>query len=393
MAQQLGMMRVRGKLGNVVGYQNTASDKTNNSFYRERATTVKNPKTQKQATQRAKVKPAAAFYSAFENILNHAFLPSGRAVKNRNKFMQRAMKLNQVPDVRRDDNYLPVLPYQVSEGNLGLDFMTIPGNSPSPIHLKFEYFGGLFSASSASLSTFSSTVINLNPGIVNGEELTFLAIVARKDNPYIRRAESISVVLDTTDTVTTIRDICQGKSIEVDTDNLLGAVNTNECLLAGALIISSKTSSSWRYTKSFMYLTEYAKSLPNITNDVILSYMSAEAQKTSELILQQADNEQTQGVTYIGITEADVRLRDGFPGDLSYTTATMAVNNLGVRVPVVEIVDGEPIILHKVGALNWARITRTNEGVSANVSLDITTWQGNNYIELWELQESWPELC
>lgn len=393
MAQQLGMMRVRGKLGNVVGYQNTASDKTNNSFYRERATSVKNPKTQKQATQRAKVKPAAAFYAAFENILNHAFLPSARAVKNRNKFMQRAMKLSQVPDVRRDDNYLPVLPYQVSEGNLGLDFMTVPGTSPSPEHLMFKDFGGLYVDNTQNLAAYSQSVLNLNQGLVNGQELTFLGIVARTDNPYVRRAESISVVLDTTDTVTTIADICQGKSIKVDGDHLLGAVNTNECLLAGALIISSKTSGSWRYTKSFMYLTEYAKSLPNITNEVILSYMSTEAQKTSELILQQADNGQTQGVTYIGITEADVRLRDGYTGDLNYTSATMAVNNLGVRVPVVEIVDGEPVILHKVGSLDWGHITRTNEGVSADVTLDVTTWQGNNYIGLWELQESWPELC
>lgn len=282
---------------------------------------------------------------------------------------------------------------QVSEGNLGLDFMAIPGNSPSPIHLQFENFGGLFSSSNLTLANYSANKINSNAGIVNGEELTFLAIVARKDNPYIRRAESISVVLDTTDTVTTIRDICQGKSIEVDTDNLLGAVNTDECLLAGALIISSKTSSSWRYTKSYMYLTEYAKSLPNITNEVILSYMSAEAQKTSELILQQADNEQTQGVTYIGITNAPVQMQDGYPGTLSPTSATLAVNNLGVRVPVVEIVDGEPILMYKNSSLNWVKIERTNEGVTANVSLGTTTWQGNNYIELWELQESWPELC
>lgn len=392
MAQQLGMMRVRGKLGNVVGYQNTASDKTNNSFYRERATSVKNPKTQKQATQRAKVKPAAAFYAAFENILNHAFLPSARAVKNRNKFMQRAMKLSQVPDVRREDNYLPVMPYQVSEGNLGLDYMTVPQSAPSADSLYFPYFGQL-TQTEMTLAEWSSQILNLNSGLTNGEEITYLAVIAKANDPYVRRAEHISIVLNTSDFVTKIGDICENKAFTCDSDNLLHAISSSDKLLAGAIIISSKTSSSWRYTKSYMYLTEYAKGLPNITNEVILSYMSAEAQKTSELILQQADNEQTEGVTYIGITNAPVQMQDGYPGTLSPTSATLAVNNLGVRVPVVEIVDGEPILLYKNSSLNWVKIERTNESVSAYVSLETTTWQGNNYIELWELQESWPELC
>ena len=55
-------------MANVVGYKNPASSKANNNFYRERVYTVSNPKTQAQATQRAKVRPAQIFYNAFERV-------------------------------------------------------------------------------------------------------------------------------------------------------------------------------------------------------------------------------------------------------------------------------------------------------------------------------------
>lgn len=384
---------MRGKLGNVVGFSNSASEKTNNNFYRERATTVSNPKTQKQAIQRSKVKPAAAFYSAFESILNHAFLPSQRPVKNRNKFMKKAMQLAEVPDVRKDDNYLPILPYQVSEGNLGLDYLTVPTpNAQQHVYLAFPF--GLDS-DDRSVAYFSNAVLQQYPELLEGEEITYMAIIGKVGAPYVRRSTHFSVVLDLTNNATLMSDLIGLAGLSLDPDGLLGASDTvNDVLLGAALIISSKTSSSWRYTKSFFYLTPYAQSLPNITPEVILSYMSAEAQKTSDLILQQADNEASDGTVYpwrldvVAVTNAE-----GSTGTIAPANASVVVYNSGNRKPVVEMVDGEYVLVNKSADGTWTRLTRTSGDVSALVPIDTTNLADSTFITLMELQRFYPELA
>lgn len=386
---------MRGKLGNVVGYQNTASDKTNNSFYRERATTVKNPKTQKQAIQRSKVKPAAAFYSAFESILNHAFLPSQRPVKNRNKFMKKAMQLAEVPDVRKDDNYLPVLPYQVSEGNLGLDFLTVPTTSSD----EALYFNAGFALGDVSLtvSRYTAFVLDNIPMLQEGQELTFIGIIGQKSDPYVRRSAHFSIVLSLQDNITTLNDIIEGTGLNLGSSAQLRAEDSaDNILLGGALIISSKTSSSWRYTKSFFYLTTYAQSLPNITNEVILSYMSAEAQKTSDLILQQADNQASDGrVHLVSLTELTVANDADHQGTFAPATATAVKDSLGNVILVIDNLEaGSDLgyLMHKNGAGDWVRVKRTNEGVSADVTIDTTTFAGEATLTLNDLRLDAPAL-
>lgn len=389
------MMRVRGKLGNVVGFTNSASEKTNNNFYRERATTVRNPKTQKQAIQRSKVKPAAAFYSAFESILNHAFLPSQRPVKNRNKFMKKAMQLAEVPDVRKDDNYLPILPYQVSEGNLGLDYLTTLINKEAePNHLQSRFY---LDNLAGSVADFSAEILSAFPEMVEGEELTFIGILGTFANNYVRRASHFSVVLDTTNRVTKMSDVIATSGLMLDSEGLFGASNTEtDVLLGGALIISSKTSSSWRYTKSFFYLTQYAQSLPNITNEVILSYMSAEAQKTSDLILQQADNGASDGrVHLVSLTELTVANDADHQGTFAPATATAVKDSLGNVILVVDNLEaGSDLayLMHKNGAGSWVRVKRTNEGVSADVTIDTTTFGGEATLTLDDLRLDAPAL-
>lgn len=387
---------MRGKLGNVVGFTNSASEKTNNNFYRERATTVSNPKTQKQAIQRSKVKPAAAFYSAFEAILNHAFLPSQRPVKNRNKFMKKAMQLAEVPDVRKDDNYLPILPYQVSEGNLGLDYLTIPtGDDPSASSAPVLVFPFAATNDSETVAALSQRWIEQSAGaLVEGQELTFMAIIADSTNAYVRRAGHISVVLNTKNVATTWGDLRDGAGFKFGSDGM--EADSGFYLLGAAIIISSKTSSSWRYTKSFFHLTPYAQNLPNITNEVILSYMSAEAQKTSDLILQQADNEASDGrVHLVSLTELTVANDADHQGTFAPATATAVKDSLGNVILVVDNLQaGSDLayLMHKNGAGSWVRVKRTNEGVSADVTIDTTTFGGEATLTLDDLRLDAPAL-
>lgn len=381
MAQQVGALRFKGKVGNVVGFGNSASEKVNKNFVRQQASSVANPKTYKQAEQRSKVKPAAAFYSAFENVLNHAFLPSQRASKNRNMFMKKAMTLGAIPDVRKDDNYLPVVPYQISEGNLGLDYLTEMADRGS---VNFNIVHNLDTdlARNTTIAALSSAILANTSGLEEGQEITILAIIAQTNNLYVRRAVHISFVLDSTNSLTTVGDILGDKGLEFNTGTNLGIYTTDndKVILAAGCIISSKTASSWRYTKSFMTLTTNADNLPNIEGDVILSYMSAESTATSDKILQQANNSSVANVVIISTTTAAISNATGYSGTLAPATATVAVYNNGSRAVVTMIEDGEEVLAWKDGD-TWKSVKRTNEGVTAGVPLASTNLAGNRTVD------------
>lgn len=387
MAQQLGMMRVKGKLGNVVGFSNSTSLKANRQFYREKATKVYNPKTEKQAAQRAKISPAQAFYRAFEGILNHAFLPSKKATLNRYKFMMGAMSLDAIPDVRKGDAYLPVLPYVISQGGLGLDRLTVPQlNAQGRLD-----FGGLLYDTSIdnNVADYTNRVLGTGVGLKEGYEITLLVISASSTNDYVRKGSFLSIVLDRHNTINTKSELFANKPFTVESGCVVPADGSSVILAAG-LIISAKTKSSWAYTSSKMYLSQYGLDLPNIELEVIRSYMASTVSATSELILQQADNEPTYtGVSYVGLRDVDVLNDSEHQGTISPTKCTVVVTSLGTLEPVI---DNNKVLLHKESNGTWVQLIRTNEGVSAPVTIDTTNLADNTVMYDWYLESWHPEL-
>lgn len=387
MAQQVGALRIKGKVGNVVGFGNSASDKSNKNFVRQAAANVANPKTYRQATQRSKVKPAAAFYSAFENVLNHAFLPSQRASKNRNRFMKLAMLLGAVPDVRKDDSYLPVLPYQVSEGSLGLDYLTTPVNQEETNALGFNIIlgsAGTSISTSSTVADLSSAIKENNVSLEEGEEITVMAVLGNASDLYVRRAVHFSFVLNTQDKITILNDILGNSGLTIASDEIFKIQAVTGTLLCAAVIISSKTSASWRYTKSYMWLTKTGRALPNIEDDVIASYMSAASINDSDKILQQANNSSVSVVKVVSTTTTALSNASGITGTLSPTTATVAVYNSGKRAVVTMLEEGVPVLAYKNGD-NWAAIKRTGTGepaVEASVTIDTTNLAGNPTVDV-----------
>lgn len=386
MAQQLGAIRYRGKIANVVGFKNTASRKTNNNFVRERATTVSNPKSYAQATQRCKAKPAQTFYNAFIEVLNHAFLPADKESRNRNEFLSLAMKNPELPDVPKGVTRIPLNALQISKGSLGLDFMTEGTDATSSIifgNLETSLVGSL---SAASISGLSTDLLTYNPQLVEGQELTFLAVLINESDTNDRLACILTFVLDKSDTITKVGDLSNLLSLQATNGGIelrVGSGLAGYSVGSAGLIISSKTNSSWRYTSSFMQRTSKGEAaytgLAKV--DVIESYMGNRSTQTSDLVLQQANNAPSQEVHVVSISNVAITLAAGVTGTLSNANGALAkMSSGGYRV----VTDANGTI-YNVNGQNGTVVTITTDGTTRNLTMNDTTWAGNPIVKVDEL--------
>lgn len=389
MAKQTGAIRFIGKVGNVVGFKNAASSKAGSQFVREHAASVSNPKSYNQAKQRAKVRPAQLFYQAFENVLNHAFLPSQRASKNRNRFLSLAMSNTYIPDVYKGENRLPrTALYQVSEGALGLDAYTIGAMGSVFDNVVFNLaVSEMPDFKAGTVAEFSNMLISLNPLLQEGDELAFIAVLVSDDgvgNTVI--PVRASVVLNQQNTVTKLGDLFESLIGVVDNGKLAISADINDYLLASAaLIISRRTSSSWIYTNSTMALSAVGDNFTGDEELVIESYMNASSAKTSDKYLQQADGSVIAGIRVNSIIASERVLPSAEYESAIIapaTNAALAVLSNGERAYVVTAA-GQ--MLTSDGQL--MTITKAAEGSTAEpMTLDKTAEAGNPTILLSEVQ-------
>lgn len=394
MGKQISVLRIKGSVGEVTGYKMNTSSKTSKSgdFIRSKATSVANPRSYAQAKQRSKARPAQLFYAAFENVLDHAFYPLGKPVKNRNRFLSLAMKLDYVPDVKKGEIKLPFAPYQVSEGTLGVDDLCVGTyNNANDSRILFDNIqidGSLVGETVASLS---QQVLNTNPRLIEGEELTFMCLLCKAGDPSARWAEVHSVVLDVNNTVTQLNNIFSGiTELSFNDDCIAIQIATqyddDVKMLAAALIISSKTTGSWQYAKSYMNLTAYAiDGFDWKEREIIDSYMNETRDRNSDKQLQQADNAPAgETVPIASVGNAEITLKQGVTGNLNQTDAANAFMRFGtVRVVVSE--RGQ-LQWYNGPAKTWTPITLTSGQDSRPLVLADTTWAGSQTITIAECQ-------
>lgn len=391
MGKQISVLRIKGSVGEVTGYKMNTSSKTSKSgdFLRSKATSVANPRSYAQAKQRAKARPAQLFYGAFENVLNHAFFPLGKPVKNRNRFLSLAMKLDYVPDVKKSEVKLPFAPYQVSEGTLGLDDLCV-GTYSNAKDSRIDFLGVNFEGSmpEADVASFSNLILSYNPRLVEGEELTFLCLLCKADDPSVRWAEVHSIVLDKNNTITKLSDIFNGNvelyygedavSIEVDSDVIK--------MLAAALIISSKTPGSWQYAKSSMALTAYAiDGFDWNEKDIIVSYMNETRERNSDKQLQQADNAPDgETIPIASVNNAKITLKQGVTGTPNPTDAAIAQTRFGISKVVVS--ERGQLQWYNGPAKTWTPVFLDSQDDRKELTLADTTWAGSQTITIAECQ-------
>lgn len=312
MGKGLGVFgNFRKRVGNVVGYKLTNSNNQQTQGLRIYQPTVSNPKTAAQVEQRRKLTPLSAFYDQSSAFLDHAFQGLTQGYRNRQRFMKLNMAANSeaiVPPVVKGDSALYPGVYKVATGSLGYNLL--PGwksnatiaDSDQHVVVDGIKMSGDDAASTMTLAEFSANIIAANPGIVDGMEIAVLAMfrVGDLDGSQRYYFERATIVLDTTDTVTSVSDVLPASiglfnvNESAVAGNILINSQSNDVVLAGAAIfISSKSGDGWKYGNSTFKWTfaEYTYWNSRALYDAcVASYQSTASEATSDLELQQADN-------------------------------------------------------------------------------------------------------
>lgn len=161
---------LRKSIGSVTYRTSTAAlDGKKRQVASLKPTTVKNPKTVAQIMQRMKMAPAAKFFEALSDILDHSWEGVPYGAKSRLEFMRRAMKND--PAVYVPYGYKSVAPgeYEISAGSLP----SLPWRKAvlkEADNVLVDGDAGIDADQAAKLNAM---------GILNGDQITFVALVDR----------------------------------------------------------------------------------------------------------------------------------------------------------------------------------------------------------------------
>lgn len=179
------------KVGNTVGFRNSASNNGQTQGYRVYQPVVKNPQTAAQAEQRAKTAAINATYSHLKMIIDRGneSLPYGN--RSRCAWLKKAFKADLIPWFQRDVNpYMPVC-CELTHGSLNSlfyeateDYVIIFAD-----HVHNE-------DTIETVSDFSSHIKLAFPFLRDGDQITFVAIGEQSLSMFTK---VMSIVIDEND--------------------------------------------------------------------------------------------------------------------------------------------------------------------------------------------------
>lgn len=387
---------VRGKLGEMVGYQNTNSNDKVKQAWRSYVAHISNPRTEGQARQRMIVSNLTQNYTALKEIIARGF----EGVKYGGKSYQRFLSLNMknagqgpyIPKGTRSTP-LPIPGMKISEGSLISIAITGITSSQSQRLLNTDLYLANYSLGSiTTVGALSQKLIDGNTSVLNGDQITLVSIHETENLEYVYRWASF--IVDTNDTtpialvpessdVKTFGDfVLSGQVITGTTFTLaLGDARADigsEVPVAGAVIQSRKgLDGQWLRSPASIWVDE--------GNTDIMQYFSAEmyqlalesymntGKSTSTDWPVEPDAEIT-GVWAKTLASVDIN-GEGVTG--SVVCAAIANSELQLKL-IVKTVEGVQYLTNSNGSIvvkNDTQITAAMlSGASANIPLvDITT--------------------
>lgn len=194
MAKGLGIIgNFKGKVGNVVGYNLKDSNNKQTQGLRAYQPVVRNPKTSRQAEQRAKMAPINATYRALKGIIDRGQEGVAYGNKSRLRFLSEAMKQFDGPWFGKGEAVTLPIKTNITRGSLPTIAIRTFDET--------EVESGLVIDNKKSLSTIGDVSSNLlanNPILKEGDQLTFVEYSDKSVTVF-------SIVLDPTDTTATAK--------------------------------------------------------------------------------------------------------------------------------------------------------------------------------------------
>lgn len=251
MAKGAAMGLWKGKKGSSVFYKITNSNNKEKQGIREYQPEVSNPQTTAQADQRMKMLPIHNLAAALKDIISRSFEGVPYGPKSRLAFRKYALRdAGQIPYLPMGD-YVPAPgEYLISKGSLGeMTAIFQPENIVSGLKSGFDSL-----EPDMPVSVISNDILTNNPGIRDGDQLTFVACTYEVRSGYgpivIWWYKSINI--DTTDDVTQIGEIFTRDSgytlVTFNDTNYYYAISANN--IAGGAIIVSRKGDDGNYLRS-----------------------------------------------------------------------------------------------------------------------------------------------
>lgn len=119
MGKQLSIVKIRGKVGDVVGMKNGFGT-SDLAFIRKKADVVTNPQTSAQMLQRVKMLPAVLFRRQLEEVIRRAWQGKKYGGQSMREFMRYAMTepLENIPQLEKDSVLAIPGEYLIAKGSL-----------------------------------------------------------------------------------------------------------------------------------------------------------------------------------------------------------------------------------------------------------------------------------
>lgn len=189
MAKGLGIIgNFKGKVGNIVGYNLKDSNNKQTQGLRAYQPVVRNPKTSRQAEQRAKMAPINATYRALKGIIDRGQEGVAYGNKSRLRFLSEAMKQFDGPWFEKGEAVTLPIKTNITRGSL-----------PSVVASDIDEEGmntGLQVTSIQEITTigaFTVAALAANDELKEGDQLTF--VCGSMKRLYVK-----SIILDSTST-------------------------------------------------------------------------------------------------------------------------------------------------------------------------------------------------
>ena len=238
MAKGLGIIgNFKGKVGNIVGYNLKDSNNKQTQGLRAYQPVVRNPKTSRQAEQRAKMAPINATYRALKGIIDRGQEGVAYGNKSRLRFLSEAMKQFDGPWFMKGEAVTLPIKTNITRGSLTSILISDLASGAMTIGLSVgnvEQF--------ATVGALSTALLANNSFLKEGDQLTFVS--GSKNG-----ANVLSVVLSTTDTTAVT-------AFGVDQNKLVVQISNNidDVTEYGAVILS-REGESGQHLRSTAALT------------------------------------------------------------------------------------------------------------------------------------------
>ena len=309
----------RGKVGSVV-----FSRLNGRQITRALAEQVKNPRTDGQNAQRAIFATITTFAAAVRDVVDHSFQSIDEGQKSVNRFI--SINTKKLREAYLTGNPVDIMPkgeglpyanvYRMSQGALGLQRLFI-GGTPSArmyaVYSEDDWEGNV---------TDAAMLKSILPAFAPGCEVAVIKVYYNEDEHYHYVKKDRAVFLSSLEAVTGDLVTSSGinaaaldplKTTDANVLHLVGGSSgtkylavseqfaedfqTGDMLVACAVIVSQQVDGKWIYTTSDMMPVAGWNDNHSLEAAISSYGNSADAEKTSDLYLQQSASQHQQGET------------------------------------------------------------------------------------------------